>query len=327
MNLRFRIRRHFVFLRQLFWEAFREKFLVALVITVLFGLLISILNHFFYDTSVWYSFIIEPDIENVFCETPDMKNLIRQPFNTFTNFIYLINGLFFFSKGIEDIKKNRNYNLITANRFYSFTLAAIMFYIFLCSSFFHASLVEVASNMDYSSVYSIALFPLMYFTHRVSLVVRGLPSNVKHKRERLILIIVFSVIYILLTFVIPMDVVHPIVGSFIALMIIFGIYLELKSRGKTNKRHLFGSLITLIIAIVFFEFDFAKIMCAPDFFIFPHNFWHLFNGVSMFFLYLYIRSESYQPEYDKLRLDLRDRAHQFVERKYIGIKKKSESEE
>lgn len=321
MNWRYRLRRHLVFLRQLFWEAFRERLLVALVLTVLFGLLIMLLNHFFYDTMIWHTFFIEPDIENVFCETPDMKNLIRQPFNTFTNFIYLINGLYFFSKGLEDTKKNRNYNLITANRFYSFTFSAIMFYIFLCSSFFHSSLVEIASDFDYSGVYSIALFPLMYFTHRLSLEARGLPSNVKHYNERLALIILFSAIYIFLAFIAPMSVVHPMVGVFIAMMIGFGIYLEVKFSGHTRKDYLYASLISLIIALVFFEFDFKKIMCAPEYFIYPHNFWHLFNGLSMLFLYLYIRSESYKPEYDKLRLDLRKRTDHPFEKKYIGVTK------
>lgn len=250
-----------------------------------------------------------------------MRNLIRQPFNTFTNFIYLINGLYFFSKGIEDIKKKRSHNLITANRFYSFTLSVIMFYIFLSSSFFHASLVEIASKIDYSGVYSIALFPLMYFAHRVSLVVRGLPSNTKRKREQFILITAFSTIYLLFTFVIPMSIVHLTVLVFILLMVCLCIYLETKMRGRTNRRYLFGALFTLIIAIMFFEFDFAKIMCAPDYFIHPHNLWHLFNGFSMFYFYLYIRSESYQPEYDQLRLDIHDKAQKFVEKKYVGVKK------
>ncbi|HEY0261962.1 MAG TPA: hypothetical protein VGB95_02980 [Chitinophagales bacterium] len=326
MNWRFRVRRHLVFLRQFFWEAFREKLLVGLVITIFFGLIIALLNHVFYGTTIWNKFAIEPNIETEFCEVPDMKNLIRQPFNTFTNFIYLINGLYFFSKGLEDIKKKRSYNLITANRFYSFTLAGIMLYIFLCSSFFHSSLVDIASDMDFSGVYSIALFPLMYFTHRVSLVVRGLPSNVKYKKERLALIIVFSLLYLLLTVVISIHLVHRIVGTFIFFIFVFGFYIERKARGQTNRRYLFEAIITLVLAIMFFEFDFAKIMCEPEFYIFPHNYWHLFNGLSMFFFYLYIRSESYHPEHDKLRLVFRDKAHQFVEKKYIGVTKTQETD-
>jgi hypothetical protein len=188
--------------------------------------------------------------------------------------------------------------------------------------------VDIASDFDFSGVYSIALFPLMYFTHRVSLTLRGLPSNVRYYNERLILIISFSILYLLLAFVVPMNFVHPIVGVMIVLLFSFGFYVERKDKGHTNRRYLIMSIITLVIALFFFEFDFQRIMCFPEYYIYPHNYWHLFNGISMFYLYLYIRSESYHAQYDKLRIVLHNKAHRFVaEKRQIGIAKKHKSEQ
>ncbi len=315
MHWKFKLRRHFVFLRQLFWEAFREKMLISFVATCVFATLIVMLNNFFYDSHIWDGFYTETGIEDVFCEFTDMKRFVRQPINTFTNFIYLINGMYFFSKGLEDMKKKRSYNLITANHFYSFVLSFISFYVFATSSFFHSSLVEVASDMDFSGVYSISLFPLMYLSHRVLLTVRGKDTSKKYWTERLILIILFSSIYLLLTFVIPMHYVHPIVGTFILLIIGFGTYLEKKSP-NTNKDYLIATGISITMAVVFFEFDFKKIMCNPHILIYPHSLWHLFNGMSIFFFYLYIRSESYKPEHDNLRSNLKRLAHDKVWERY-----------
>jgi len=238
-----------------------------------------------------------------------MERLVRQPINTFTNFIYLISSIFFFSKGLEDIKKKRQYNLITANHFYSFVLAIISLYTFSCSSLFHSSLVSFASNMDFSAVYSITLFPLMYFTHRVILDLRGKPSNVKHWNERLMMIIIFGTAYVLLTFVISLHYVHPIVGTFIVLIICFGFYLEKRDPNQTNKDYLIATAVTIILAVIFFEFDIKKIWCDPNGLINPHSLWHLFNGASVFFFYLYIRSERYKPEKDMLRSTIREDVH------------------
>ncbi len=304
MSWHYRLRRQLVFIRQLFWESFRQRFLVSFIATIAFGILIAVLNSFFYDTKIWDSFVTDKDIENMFCEFTDMKRLIRQPINTFTNFIYIVNGMFFWSKGMEDIKKKRAYNLITANHFYSFTVSIICFYVFASSTFFHSSLTEFASDMDFSSVYSITLFPLMYFTHRVSLSARGLKSNVKYWYERLALVIVFFSLYLVLTFLIPMKYAHQIVASFIVILFSLGYYIERKEKGHANKKYLWGTLITIVLALIFFKFDFAKIMCEPHFIIHPHSLWHIFNGLSIFYLYLYIRSEGYKPEYDDMRTNL-----------------------
>ncbi len=317
MNWHFKLRRNLVFWRQLFFEAYRERILVSFVATIVFGTSISMLNTFFYDAHFWDGFSVEKGIDTLFCEFTDMKNLIRQPINTFTNFIYIFNAVFIFTKGLEDIKKKRSYNLITANHFYSFVLAFIMLYVFATSTFFHSSLTDFASDMDFSGVYSITLFPLMYFSHRALLIYRGKPTNVKHWNERLIMISLFTALYSFMTFVVPLGFVHNGVLISILLMIVLIVYTEKKSALRSDNRYIIGTGITIFIAMVFFKLDFAKILCNPYSYINPHSLWHLFNGVSMFLIYLYIRSEGYKPEYDDLRNNLRLKAaqrHPFIEK-------------
>ena len=53
------------------------------------------------------------------------------------------------------------------------------------------------------AVYSLSLFPLMYFTHRVWLLSAGLPSNTKHTKSTTTVVTVFSILYLLLTFFLP----------------------------------------------------------------------------------------------------------------------------
>ena len=307
MSWRFRFKRQLVFLSRLFWEGYRERIALSIIATVVFGLLISILNRAYYGTGFWDHFEFEADIDKFFCEYTNMKRFVRQPVNTFTNFIYLIIAMYCFSKGLEDIKKKRAYNLITANRFYSFTLAAIALYTFIGSTLFHSSLIGFFSAMDFSAVYSISLFPLMYFTHRVWLTVMNKPSHERRSKERLFLIAIFIMIYTFLTLHLDIRIVHPAVTIIILTTMGLGIYLERKDPDQTNKDYLIATIVSILIAGALFELDIKHVFCTGMGRITPHSLWHIFNGMSVFFLYLYIRSERYDHMQDDLRIRLRNR--------------------
>jgi len=313
MGWRFRLRRYLVFLRHLFWEAYRERILLSIVATILFASLISILNKIFYGHGTWSGFYTENNINTFFCEYTDMNKLIRQPVNTVTNFVYFVIAIYCFSKGLEDIKKKRAYNLITANRFYSFTLAAVLLYTFAGSTLFHSSLIDFFSKMDFSAVYSITLFPAMYFTHRLILTLQHKPTNTRRSKERLVMIAIFSSIYVVLAFGLNINnVVEPIVACIILLIIGTGIYLERVHPGHTNKDFLIACIISIVLAGILFEMDIRKIFCNDMGRISPHSLWHIFNGLSIFFFYLYIRSEHYDETQDELRIRLMEKAHNKV---------------
>lgn len=297
--------RYLVYLRTIIWQFYSDKIYYALGASFAFAMIIYILNHFFYPSEFWFNFYAKSNISEWFCERTDMLKLVRQPVNTFTNFGYLVNAIFFLSKGLSDAKKNYAFNLITANPFYSLVLAATSFYTFACSTFFHSSLIETASDLDFSAVYSISLFPMLYFSHRFILLKRNKATNIKHPVETKWLVVIFTTIYLLLTFVVSMDYVHQIVVSFIIATGSLGYFLESKDPGKTNKAYLLFMVIFITIAIIFFKLDIAKIGCNPDSFIQPHSIWHIGNSLAVFYFYLYIRSENYKPEKDEKLLPFR----------------------
>lgn len=269
----------------------RRRLVVLLTTTILFGLVIWLLNEVVPYRNIWQGFITEEDIGRHFCEKTFMDKIVRQPVNTFSNFIYWISAVAILRRGWKDQSKRNKYNLVSANPFYSIVYGGILFYIFCASTFFHSSLIHFASRLDFSAVYSLALFPLMYYAHRVWLLTIGVPSNVKHTKSTTTVVTLFSVLYVLFTFFTPKGWDDYVVLGIIILMGMFGMFVESKDKGKTNWRYLAISMVSIAFAVMWFAFDVYKILCDPDSYIQPHTLWHLFSGIAAFYFYMYIRSE------------------------------------
>lgn len=269
----------------------RRRIIVLVTTISFFGLAIWLVNSFVPYKNLWLAFDTDSDIGTFFCERTDMSAIIRQPINTFSNFIYWMVGVAIVRRGWKDQSKSKRYNLVCANPFYSITLGGIMLYIFCASTFFHSSLISFASRLDFSSVYSLSLFPLMYFTHRVWLLSIGVPSNVKHTKSTTTVVAVFTSAYLLLTFFLPHGIENFTVLGIIFTIIVFGIIVEKRDPGKTNKYYLMASIGSILIAVMWFGFDVYKILCNENSWIQPHSLWHLFAGISVFYFYMYIRSE------------------------------------
>lgn len=298
MKIKWFTYRHLVYIKQILLTFYKEKLYWSFALAIAFAGLIYLLNHLFYPSNLWSNYTMDKGIEVLFCEFTDLKKVVRQPVNTFTNIWYVVNAIFFLSKGIADRRKPNSFNLITANPYYSIALAFISIYTFICSTFFHSSLIAIASKLDFSAVYSIALFPLMYYSHRILLIIRKKPTDIQHPNEVRILLLVFTVIYVVLTFFVPLAYVHPVVLFCIILTALGGYYLEKKEPNKADNRYLILMVITISIALFLFKLDFSKVGCDPDSFLQPHSLWHIFNSMTVFYLYLYFRSENYNPKKD-----------------------------
>lgn len=257
----------------------------------LFAFTIWYLNEYSGIENFWNSFFAEEELKTFFCEHTLWNKIVRQPINTFSNFIYFIVGVAIVRRGWKDQRIQKRYNLVSANPFYSITFGVIMLYIFCASTFFHASLIHVASKMDYSSVYSLSLFPLMYYSHRVWLLLEGVDSHAKHPRSTRTLIIIFTILYVVLNFFIPDGTGKYVVLALILFLIVFGLVIETKDPGRTNKRYLTVSAVCIAIAVMFFAMDVYKLLCNPESILQPHSLWHFFAGTASFYFYMYIRSE------------------------------------
>jgi len=268
-----------------------RRFIAIVSSAILFGILIWVLNHILPYQNVWNRFYTEADIGTFFCEQTYMDKVVRQPMNTFSNFIYLLAAILILRRGWKDRTKKNRYNIISANPYYSLALGGILLYIFCASVFFHSSLIHFASEMDFSAVYSLSLFPMMYFTHRVWLLRIGVASNQRHPRSTRILIAVFTVAYLMLNFFLPPQIRDYAVLGIIITVILFGIIVEREDKGKTNHYYLTACAASILFAVMWFGFDVHKVFCNPESVIQPHSLWHFFSGVAVFYFYMYIRSE------------------------------------
>jgi hypothetical protein len=241
--------------------------------------------------NVWNRFNMEMELSTFFCENTTLANIVRQPINTFSNFIYLLAGMVILRRGWKDRKKKNRYNIVSANPYYSIIWGCILLYTFCASVFFHSSLIHVAGMLDFSAVYSMCLYPLMYFSHRVWLSKIGVPSNQKHPRSTRTLIAISTTLYIFLTFFSPELIRLYLVLALIILLVIFGIIVEIRDRGKANHYYLMASSGAIIIAVIWYIIDVKKILCNPMSVIQAHSMWHIFSGIAAFYFYIYIRSE------------------------------------
>lgn len=259
--------------------------------SVVFALAIWWLNHQPGLQNFWQGYPTDSEIGTFFCEYTDMSKIVRQPVNTFSNLAYLLPGLAILWRGWKDQSKRTRYNIVSANPFYSIMLGGILLYIFVASTFFHSSLIGFASKLDFSAVYSLSLYPLMYFTHRVWLLSIGVPSNTRHTKSTTTVITAFTVLYVLLTFGMPEGMENYVVLGIIVFIALLGLIVEKYDSGRTNHLYLVTAIACIAFAVMWFGFDIYKILCIPDSYIQPHSLWHLFAGLSTFYFYMYIRSE------------------------------------
>lgn len=269
----------------------RRRIWLFLLTGISFAAIIWFLNEYLDITNFWDAFYTEGDIRTFFCERAQWSKVVRQPVNTFSNFIYWMVAVAVLRRGWKDQRAQKRYNLVSANPFYSISFGFIMLYIFCASTFFHSSLIHVASRLDFSAVYSLSLFPLMYYTHRVWLLIENVDSHQRHPLSTRTVIVVFSGLYVLLTFFLPEGFENYTVLSIILVLIAFGIAVETKDPGRTNRRYLVYSSVAILIAVMWFAMDVYKLFCYPDSIIQPHSLWHFFAGTSAFYFYMYIRSE------------------------------------
>ena len=79
-------------------------------------------------------------------------------------------------------------------------------------------------------------------------------------------------------------------------MILFFLFLAagfvtfITQKYKPGSQYLLYSVISVMVAAIWFEFDKYKIICNPKSFFQPHSLWNVFIGISAFWFYLYMRS-------------------------------------
>lgn len=169
------------------------KTIVSLVsITVLFGFSIWGLNKNPALQGLWNNFLMDKKVPASFCEQVHINSPVRQPVNTFSNIVYLLTAVIILSGMWKSSHANIKGHLSESNIF-CLLFSIVLLYVFVASTFYHASLIGIAHTLDYSAVFSFSLFPFMFFLHQWWLLKKKtLSISERRKSEIRFLLIFFS---------------------------------------------------------------------------------------------------------------------------------------
>lgn len=262
---------------------------LLVVISFLFGLTIWLLNRIPSLQHIWETFTFDKRIPASFCENIHLGNPVRQPVNTFSNIVYLITAIVILrTRWEERYKSNPRY----LNTVHSFLFGVILLYVFGASTFYHASLINVAHKLDYSAVFAFSLFPVMFFVHRWWLSRNSNIPNAKNNISTALFLSSFLAVNLLLSFLLPKG--KESIAVLIIILLFLGLaFVTIKTEPDNPGRHyLILSILSILIALLWFEFDKNKILCKPNSYFQPHSLWNLFVGLSAFNFYLHIQNEN-----------------------------------
>ena len=267
---------------------------ILVIAKLLFGYAIWWLNQQPSLQNIWNSYDADKHELISFCEKTGWNNPVRQPINTFSNIIYLIVAIFIFKKTLLE---KRNTNAYTG---YKVLFGFVLLYVFLVSTFYHASLIHVALRLDYSGVYLISLFPLMYFSPRWS-ESRMAKWRLKQLAFTRLLFSTFLILWLLLSFLIPSGKLSIATVVIIFACVAVAFTIDKANHSKSNLLYLVLSILSVLIAALCFEFDKYKVLCNPESYIQPHALWNVFIGIAALFFYLYMCNENNKESIYKLK--------------------------
>lgn len=253
---------------------------VALLIAIVFFFTFTIwwLNHLSFCQNVWNPFEMNNKFMYSFCEKAIISNPIRQPVNTFSSIIYLIVAVIIF----KNTKRNINSVSDNMNQFYESFLGWLLICVCICSVLFHATLGNIPLKLDFTAVCAFAIFPSIYFLqHLIFKKIKILNPVLKG-----IFLLLFSVTLFLLSLFTHHE--KHSLEMLLLILISFILSFIVSNKNNTNRKYLFFSMASVIVAIIWFELDRYKIFCNPDSYLQPHSLWHIFIGLSAFYFYRYM---------------------------------------
>lgn len=279
----------------------KGHFIGALLFTVVASVILYFFQLEFNNLNVWVGFPVSGPVDMYFCEGANMAALIREPINTWTNIPFLFLACVFALTGLRDMRNYSTVNMMSYLPIYSFLFAVGSLYMFIGSSLFHSSLTSLGEQMDLSAVFFISLLPFVYNLHKAYNIQRfGNPVRTTKRTIAFFVGLLMILFFLLTAFKWHLETLYmvPILILLTAAGIVHMIW---KHPGKSNIKYLVASGLFMSIGIAFFIFDRVKLWCDSGSLIQFHALWHLCCAVSVYTLYLYLRSETVYSIY-KLRI-------------------------
>jgi hypothetical protein len=259
-------------------------------VTVLFGFSIWWLNKNPALQGLWNNFIIDKRVPASFCEQVHINSPVRQPVNTFSNIVYLLTAVII----LNDVWKSRHTNTkrqLSESNIFCVIFSIVLLYVFIASTFYHSSLIGIAHALDYSAVFSFSLFPIMFLLYQWWLLKKKILSITERRKSEIRFLLFFSGFNLGLALLTPKGKEHIIAILLVLLFWASAIITVIIEKRKPGTNYLIYTIIAVIVAAIWFEFDKNKIACNPKSFFQPHSLWNIFIGISAFWFYLYMRSE------------------------------------
>lgn len=282
---------------------------VPLLLTVVILAIMAAITYSPIYTDLWAQYKPTVDFAEVFCEFTRFDHLVREPINTLTNIPYLFIGVLVIGVTARDsYRKNRlakTYNnLLVRYPIYGYVLGIALVVTFLFSTFFHASLIAVAQQLDMVGVNSMILFPVVYSVHRIYNYYRFRATYESAQGLAALFLGLFIIAVTVLTLYKWQLNTMVVVPGLIGLSVILFVLAEKLCPNQTNKRWLAVSGFFIVAGMVFYVLDDQKIVCKATSIFQPHGLWHICAAAASLAMYFYLRSENMTHKFKQYGLHI-----------------------
>jgi hypothetical protein len=226
-----------------------------------------------------------------YCERNRMDQIVRQPANTWSNFGYMLTGLFAFSMGVQDWKRGgrrKSENFLVRHPEFSFLFGISCMYLFFGSFLYHASLTYTFQKMDITGLFSVIVAVLGFNLYKIFPYTR-----IRGKlRSNHVPVIIFTLLanYLIFTKLWTLNINIFFPSMIITVFITFALYIRIRKQHDYFINYMKASIIVLLLGSLVWILDRSHVLCAPDSVLQGHALWHLLTAGSIFLIYLYYRS-------------------------------------
>ena len=263
-----------------------KLFFTSFLICLFTGLMLLFLNKFLDGNVIWVGKLGNGGQYAEYCELNQFSKFLRQPMNSYSNLAFLFFGISVVGLGISDYRIKNTGNPLFGFPAFSILQGIYFCYLFLGSTYYHASLTWTAQRVDMNATYALTLGLLGYAVYRNAL------SFIKQEKNLQIVVItallVLNYLFVYIHLIISSTILLPFLFGLVGIQIAFFLY---KNTKKFNTNFLILSIVSMIIAIVVRTLDVKKIGCDPLSIFQGHALWHLLTGMGGYFMYLFYRSE------------------------------------
>lgn len=245
----------------------------------------------------WKDLPVDHKIDGMFGKKIEMNKPVRQSVNVFSGIIYLIVAIIILKASQKEMKIRGTEKQNKENLIHKMFFAFILLYVFFASTFYHASLTNLALKINFSAVYFFSLFPVMHLSYRWFLTKNQKRSGFSRRGIIVAVYLVYVAVSLLLSFFIPNGKEHIVTFICILIIFVFAVATILANPEKTIFNHLILCIFFTSIALVWFELGESMVSHSPKSYFRLHSFWNLFIGLSGFYFYVFMRNEDNPKKY------------------------------